>query len=469
MSTFSGIQTALSALQAQRRAMDVTGQNIANANTAGYTRQRADLQALDPAGATSFHSAPRVVGEGVTVTGVSRSYDPFIASRVDQQSAVHADLAGRAATLTSLEGLTTEPTDRGLAGQLDEMWTAWSDVANHPDNTASRAVVLQKTQAVVDALHAGHDAVQTLWNGELTQTDARVTEANQAATSIADLNAKIQLAVASGGSANDLSDRRDQLVTRLGELTGATSQARADGTVDVYLSNNPLVHGGSAGVLSRTPSGSPSLGTVVGLALTVTPTSAPVAVGAPSGELAAALDALGTTLPAASAKYDQVAAVLASSVNGLQAGVDARDAAGAPGTALLGSSSGPVTAGSIALLFTDGRRLAAATAGQGANDSSNATAISKLGTAADGPNTVWKAHVVDLGVRVQAATLRAATVESTLRTAVADQQSSAGVSLDEETSNLLMMQRAYEGAARVMTAVDEALDVLINRTGLVGR
>ena len=97
-----------------------------------------------------------------------------------------------------------------------------------------------------------------------------------------------------------------------------------------------------------------------------------------------------------------------------------------------------------------------------------ADAISQLQHASDGPDAVWSAFVVDLGVRTQSATLSANVSEKARATAQSLQMSGAGVDIDEETVNMLSYQRAYQGAARVLTAVDEMLDTLINRTGRVG-
>ena len=98
-----------------------------------------------------------------------------------------------------------------------------------------------------------------------------------------------------------------------------------------------------------------------------------------------------------------------------------------------------------------------------------ADAISQLSSAAGGPDELWRDFVVDLGVRTLSAERRASVTEASRRTAENLQLSQASVDLDEEAVNMLAYQRAYEGAARVMTAIDEMLDVLINRTGVVGR
>jgi flagellar hook-associated protein 1 FlgK len=123
----------------------------------------------------------------------------------------------------------------------------------------------------------------------------------------------------------------------------------------------------------------------------------------------------------------------------------------------------------LSVAITDPKDVAAADPANGALDGSWADTIAQLATAPGGPDQVWRDFAVDLGVRTRAATQRATVLEAARATAENLQLSSASVDLDEESINMLAYQRAYEGAARVLTAVDEMLDVLINRTGLVGR
>jgi flagellar hook-associated protein 1 FlgK len=462
MSSFASISTALTALQAHRRALDTTGHNIANANTAGYTRQRTDLEARTVPGASSSVANRLVSGSGVEIVGTTRLADEFRTARVRTQTAQHADLQARAETLTEVERLLSEPGDAGLAKQLTEMWGAWSAVAKSTDR-APKEVLVDKAQAVIDSLRSGQRGLDGLWTDQRTQVEGLVTEVNGLTTRIAGLN--LAVVAAQGGpagdlgAANDLLDQRDGLVTRLVELTGATVIAQQDGTTTLTLDGNPVVVGAEsyplavAGAVARTD----VAGDPVRL---VRPSGA--AVGPlRGGQLAAALDALNTTIPGVAARYDEVAASLATTVN--------------TAYATTGSPTGFFTGTSVATLAVEaGIRAAPITIragepGRGDKDTSVAARIADSAKAAGGPDELWQRHVVTTGVRTQAASSRADVAAVTLASAVADQESVSGVSLDEETANLLVIQRAYEGAARVLTAVDQALDTLINRTGIVGR
>jgi flagellar hook-associated protein 1 FlgK len=113
--------------------------------------------------------------------------------------------------------------------------------------------------------------------------------------------------------------------------------------------------------------------------------------------------------------------------------------------------------------------IAAATPSTGGAGGQVADSIADLRDATDGPDAVWNKYVVALGTASRAATSRSTLADQAAAGAVANLQSEAGVDIDEETISLMTYQHAYQGAARVMTAVDEMLDTLINRMGLVGR
>lgn len=132
-------------------------------------------------------------------------------------------------------------------------------------------------------------------------------------------------------------------------------------------------------------------------------------------------------------------------------------------------TAGKPAAQGLTVVPTSAAGIATAGDGQGALDGSIADAISQLGTGAGSPDSVWSSFVVELGIATRSEIRQADLAALATTSAVGMQLANASVDIDEENVSLLMYQHAYQGAARVMTAVDEMLDVLINRTGLVGR
>jgi flagellar hook-associated protein 1 FlgK len=452
MSSFGSISVALSALQAHRRAMDVAGNNVANANTDGYTRQRAHLSPLPAPGAPSLFSTSRLTGSGVTVTSVDRLNDAFLDARVRTELGASGYLAARSDTLTGIEQLLNEPSDTGLSAQLDDFWAAWQDVANDPGEPAARSALLQQASLVATTLNETSAALTARAENTTARLEALAQQVSAVASSVADLNSSIRAAVAGGQPANELMDQRDVLVQQLSELTGADVRPQDDGTVDVLLGGTALVRGVTSHRISVAGQGTGD----VHLSW-----AAGDRVGGVGGTVAGLLEGLNEHLPIALDQLDAVATALAGSVNAAHAA--GQDLDGAPGGTFFTSTG----ARDIAVAISDARLVAAAAAGAGDLDGSNADHV--VDAARGAADTAWRDMVVAVGVQVQSAARRSATQDDVLAQAQAAQTSASGVDLDEEMTNLVMFQRAYEGAARVMTAVDQALDTLINRTGLVGR
>lgn len=478
MGSFSTLSTALSSLTAQRQALNVAGQNIANANTVGYTRQRADLQSISATNVASIHSGVALsAGTGVTVAGLERLSDQFLDARLRTQSAQAADADSLATTLERLESVVPEPSDTGVSTSLHEFWDAWQDLSNSPESNATRTVVLGTAKTLGIQLADTYRAFESQWDQARAEADAQVSAVNSTAASIADLNQQIRGVLVSGGSANELMDQRDQLVTQLSSAVGATAKLQEDGTMTVLVDGNPLVQGdransiqvnGSyamAGGLAEPPStdtvslqwanGNPLVLDAGSLAGTVTALQ-PTSLGGP---ISGAVDAI-----------NDLATRVATQVNTIHsAGTTLAAPPSDTGVDFFSFSAGMPPALGLTVAVTDPSMVAAGNGASGAWDGSVADQISQLSQAADGPDSTWKSFIVDLGVSTAAARRRAEVAESTRATAETMQLSNASVDIDEEMTNMIAYQRAYEGAARVMTAIDEMLDVLINRTGVVGR
>jgi flagellar hook-associated protein 1 FlgK len=469
MSSFSGLSTALSSLHAQRHALEVSGQNIANANTPGYTRQRAELASVGPASAPALHSAAPTTGNGTRVAGVARLGDVFLDARLRSETAGASLAATRSQVLARLESTVAEPGDKGVAHALDEFWSAWQELGNAPGSAAARAVVLEDAQALAARIAAGHGAVTTQWAQARSELDATVVDVNSLATTVADLNARIRGLTSSGGSVNELVDQRNALVTELAALVGANAVERADGTVDVMVSGNPLVRGDRA-----TGVGLDGASSTMGSTVTLRWAGHGTEVN-PGGHVAALVGALapasaGGVLAGAARSYDELASRLVTTVNTVHtSALTDGDPQTTGGPFFVPTPEGLSAARTLTVAVTDIDRIAVARPGAGPLDGSMADAMAAVAGSPEGPDAAWAAFVVDLGVRSRSAAQHASVTESTRANAQGLQLAAASVDIDEESVGMLAYQRAYEGAARVLTAIDEMLDTLINRTGVVGR
>jgi flagellar hook-associated protein 1 FlgK len=474
MSTFGALNTAFTGLTAARAAMNTAGQNIANAGTEGYTRQRVSISSVGaPANVGLAASTRPAEGQGVNVDAVARLGNAFADSKVRMSAAQAGYANARAEALSGIEANLHEPGPDGISSQLHTFWANWGDVANQPDSPATGGVLLQNAAVLTSKIAAGYTALDNQWTTTRGTVDTMAADLNTSASQVAALNGQIRSTLAAGGSANELIDQRARLAAGIAALAGGTVRDNADGTLDVVVGGNAIVSGTTTRAV-----------TVTGAARLDDAARAPVkiewadrpgqAVAMDGGKLAGTLSVLapaaagnGGPIAEAAKAYDGFAATLAVAVN--TAHRAGSTVSGATGTDFFTFTAGAHPALTLTVKPGDSAALATGTPGAGAYDGSNADMISQLGAGAASPDSAWSRIVTGTGVAAKSELLRGQLADAVSTAAVQAQSSGAGVDLDEENINLLAAQHAYQAAARVMTAIDEALDVLINRTGLVGR
>jgi flagellar hook-associated protein 1 FlgK len=355
------------------------------------------------------------------------------------------------------------------------MWSAWGDVDNGPHELATRGQVLEKLETLVGGLQFSHASMGTQWKQTRENLGVLASDVNEAAETVATLNGAIQRATQAGLPANDLTDQRDLLIMRLGEQVGAVVRPAKDGMLDVVVGGMSLVTGKTASTLAVAGSLSPDDVTADPPRLVTESGGFTVRAG---GTAAGQLHALKVIIPGSRADLDAFARNLATALNTQhKLGFDLN---GNGGKNILGAGDpldplNGLTASTIGVLISDKSEIAASKIGmvgvppKPALDSSNADEIGQLRLLPSGPDANYRAMIVELGVQA-AVTERNYGIQQVITTQVdAARESVAGVNLDEEMTNMLSFQHAYSAAGRLVTAIDETLDMLINRTGLVGR
>lgn len=436
-SAFFGLQTSLRGLLAQQQALDVTGHNIANANTAGYSRQEAVLEPTRPYVVPSNSvntGAGAQLGSGVDVAAIRRVRDQFLDLQYRAQQMSLGDATARTTSLDRVEGAFAEPSDDGLAAQLSRFWDAWSDVANAPENAGARSALVTTAQTLTASFRTISDQLATVAQQAQDEYDAITGpsgDVGNMASELAGLNRAIGDAVFRGQQPNDLMDRRDELIDRLSQLAQVS-------VTDVGDSRLRVDFGGVTLVDPATPAGF----------------TWPQSLGrAPGGKLGALADLASATGPALTyrTQLDAVAADLVASVNALHTSTPFFDPAG-------------TTAATIAVLATGTTVQTGSGRASGENDVAQAIARLRGGRT----DQLYQALVARIGTESQAAARAQSTAQSLVDSIEDRRQSVAGVSLDEEMTNLIRFQRGYQASARTMTTIDELLDTLVNRTGRVG-
>lgn len=480
MGTFFGIEIGRRGIMAQQRALETTGHNVANANTKGYSRQEVVLATTSPYSYPGMGAGQR--GTGVQAQEVRRIREEFLDFQYRNEVKALGRWEVRQNTVEKLEAIFNEPSDQGLSKLMDRFFDAWQNVARYPDTEGARSALRQEGMALADAFKHLADQINDLKADIYSSIEVKVNEINSLARQIRDLNAQIVKAESGNMAANDLRDRRDLLLDQLAEVVPIQVEEDRFGAVSIVVRDHTLLSGHKVNELSvnlvtgqvvwldgvEYRSGSRPYGTLEGLLEAVYEDSTYTNPGLIQGyELR--LDALANSI------MHEVNSMHTSGLglNG-ETGIDFFVGSGAGGVAvneeLKGKDGLNKIAAAIKLEDYDDDNPTAPPPGDG----SNALLIAQLrhkeavnGTATFGD--YYNALVAELGVQGQEA--ERMVENQTVLTSEIDNRRLAvsGVSLDEEMVNMIRFQQAYNASARVITAVDEMLEVLISRTGLVGR
>jgi flagellar hook-associated protein 1 FlgK len=441
ISTFFGLNQTLRGLLAHQRAMDTTGHNITNANTEGYSRQEAVFAAATPYSIEAgllVDGGGAQLGGGVDIQAFRRIKDGFLDLQFRAQSLRLGDYQTTTSATQQIEDGLSEPGQNGIAAQLDKFWSSWSAVANNPENLATRQNLVEQAKTLAGAINDLDTRLNTV-KGQLSAEYASITGANGDVRSMADeiakLNQAIKFAVAGGDQPNDLYDRRDVLLDKLSSLAQVSHTNLPNGAIQV------------------------TFGDAATLLVDDNTVTWPQALTSPGGKLGALLNLTtpGGTIESYRADLNTFAKRLADDVNAIHN-------PGGAGTNFFNYGAvGTEAASLVVAVAATGVRATNGTA-PGANEV--AIAMAKLrGTA---PDQAYQAFVARIGADVRNSERLEANA-NVLTSAIEDRrQSVSGVSMDEEMTNLVRYQRGYQASARAMSAVDDMLDQLINRTGRVG-
>ncbi len=409
---------------------------------------------------------PGQMGTGVVAQAYTRMRDQFADLSFRGGTSDLGQFQAKADSLTNIDTIIDEPGDTGLTSLLSKFWGSWQALSVNPDSPASREAV----RAAGETLAQGFRDLNKQLGDSQTEADTRiglgVTRVNELAAQVNELNKQIAMVVAVGQEPNDLRDMRDQLIDQISEFTDvAVTPPSATGKISIAIGGQLLVDSGTDTVNALAVSGA-GAATVNGVPTTIT-----------SGSLRGQIDMRDTVLGGANgyiAQLDTLAAAVAASVNARHAagfGVDGSTGnnffAGATAATL--AISAPVQASVDAIAASD-------TAANLPGGSDNAVALAQLQfvVQAIGPSTTtldgfYQQMVARVGVDTDQANRLAQVQTGVLEAAETRRAATSGVNIDEEMSDMVRFQKSYNAAARMVTTVDEMLDTIISRMGLVGR
>ena len=455
---FGVLSTATSALLTQQRAINVTGNNIANVNTPGYSRQRLNLETGLPT-----QTGLGMMSYGVTSTDVERVYDRFLGVQLNNENANLGRWEAQKGMLDRVEVVFDESAGYGLNQALSDFWNSWQGLSLNPEGQTERSVAAATSQGLADAIRQKYDDLEQVQEDIDTAVEGDVEAVNRLAAQIADLNQKIARTEIGGTNANDYRDRRDLALKQLAEIIDIQSFEDAGGQVVVSVgAGRPLVESGNTWQLSTQTNAEghsdifwPDVnGGLVNLS---------GAIG--GGRIGGWLQTRDTKIAGYQDDLDALAQGLISEVNSLHSAGYGLD--GTTGTDLFtGTGAADMEVNPAVLSDLD---LIAASAPPGAyGNAGQAIAISALRTSLtmNGGTSTFDAAanslVSQVGYDVQTAKANASHQADMMTYLENYRESVSGVSLDEEMVNLVKFEAAYNAAAKMVSMADEMLDSLMN-------
>ena len=491
----ASLYLGLSGLQAQQAALNVVGHNIANVNTPGYTRQRADLSA-----GQSQVEGQIYFGTGVTLSSVQGIRDRFLDLQIYRETAKQTGADERYAAVNAISSSLGDTGSTGIAAQVQAFFQGFQDLSTNPENAAFRTSLLGKAQAMITGLQTKYRLLDDQRANADQSIGALVGEVNTLTGQIAQLNQRISTEVTPGAD-NDARDQRKTLTDKLAGLVGINVVESPKGEYQITLDsgNAVLVTGTSAFDLTAKRSGNDGyLQVSSNMAGTVVDVNSAIKEGA----LGAKLDLRDNILVGFQAQLDQLAAGVAIAVNSVhqtkniatgdisnyffQSSTEANGSNGLPISiaATPALQSGPGWSnyykGMVNLLSVNSDILAnpsliTAGAGLAVGDNTKALAIAQLGSAAGtvemgsagtGSFTgAVAALITDLGTQTQNYKAQSTAQQNLLSALQSQRDSISGVNLDEEASNMMTLQRGYQASARFISVINQLTDQLVNQFG----
>jgi flagellar hook-associated protein 1 FlgK len=453
MSSLGSIMdTSLSAMFSARVALGTVSHNIANVNTPGYSRQEVLLGARRPNVMTYG-----ILGRGVEVQGIRRMTDEFLLANHRLQTSRLASYEQVDFALTEIEAMFGSVDNDHLGDAMNEFFNAWSSLATPPSDTSLKIQVRSAATALVDDFHSMAAALDDLQQSIETTIAGEIRNLNDLLEQVAALNGQILNAAGSGAEANDLLDQRDLLVSKISELAKVNTIEREDGTLDVIIAGRTMVTRDQFEQMDRiwVDEGD-------GRRLYVVNAKTRKRVELSDGKIEGLFTARDEYVDATRDRLDEMATIVIERVNELH--VQGRSA-GSTGLPFFTGDSAE-TIGISSAILEDAGRIATSRSGlDGDNDLALEIAdlpITSLDAAGgETLNDHYRSIIIDLASQRGRFQFMLENQESVVDAVESRLASARGVSLDEEGSNLMRFQNAYDAAARVITVVQEMFQTLI--------
>jgi flagellar hook-associated protein 1 FlgK len=438
----SSMWIAAQALGADQGAIDATSNNIANQNTPGYSREVPVLN----------EGAPTVEGDvtyggGVVLQQIQSVTDQLLQIQISDQNQQQSSAQTQYNALQQVQELFSNPTS-GIGADFTSFFNSLSQLSTNPTSIPDRQTVLTAAQTLATDFNSTEQNLDSIQSGLNQSVSQNVTQINTLTAQIAQINGQVGQMQQLGEDPGNLGDQETALIQQLSQLTNVNQIQTENGLTLTTGNGTPLVVGDQSFALQTTagPNGMTD----------VSSQGQDITSSLQGGQLGGNLQMRDTVIPGLLSQLDNLASQFSTSVNAAQAtGYDMYGNAGQP---LFTDTSGPGAASNLTLAITDPNLIAASSDGtQGSNG--NIANLLAVQTAAlpsgESPIDTYSSLVSQTGNLTDQAQAEVTASTASLNNLNNQLGSISGVNLDEETTNLMNYQRAYEAAARVVTTVDE--------------
>jgi flagellar hook-associated protein 1 FlgK len=512
-STFMGLEISRRGMAAQQTALYVTGQNVSNASTPGYTRQTVNFQETDPfpAVGTNASTGAGQMGTGVEAGSIQRVRDSFLDTQYRTENNQLGYWQAKSGALSQMESIMNEPSDSGLSNAMDQFWQSLQDLSASPTDSGALAVVQQRGASLADTFNYLSNSLSSIQGDQQTQINTTVDQVNTDLKQLSTLNLQISKVEASGNLPNDLYDQRDNLLDNLSSLmnikvdyvnANAKTNPNAQGAAVVSLVDDkgvaiaPLLGESSYNALKVNYDGGSYAGSNPSVkTISIGNSNFDFSTMNSSGKLSALIESYGYEKDGqATGTYTNMQKQLDSLAYHFATAFNTQQQQGQSAAVLNGKST------SVPPFFSDANNAAItsingfasriqlsqdmqnsadniATAAQGAplGDATNVTALANvikkgLPYGTDGQKTDFQSYyqgvIGQMGVDSQNATQLTTNSTALQQTADQQRQSVSSVSMDEEMTNMIKYQQAYSASAKMITMQNDILNTIINGLGV---
>jgi len=445
------LDIGMSGLYAASAALQTSSHNVANVDTAGFSRQSVTTGTRLP-----LSYSYGMLGGGADITSVRRLTDEFLVERLRGQTSTFQSDAQSDLTMQEIELVLGSASGNPIGTSLDTFFASWSELSSPPITDELRRDVLDKADLLANQISGAAAGFAELESQMEQGLDNSVAALNELLKGVSQLNGQILLAEGPGETANDLRDRRDYLMQEISQLTEVDTVTRGDGTLDVIIAGRTVVVRDTVDALDV--SRDAETGTVQ-----VTAGNRDYALNIKGGEIGGLMSSIEGELAETRAMLDEFTVELIDRVNEIH--VQGRTAGG--GGLMFFTGTGAASIGVNPQLEARPEMLATSRTGL-AGDSDIAREIAALGAEAAGTRAdsglsdMFSALITDVASSSSAARLQVESQAQTVDALSMRIESVRGVSLDEEAANIARYQNAYAASAKVVTAAQDMFDTILS-------